>query len=292
MQKYIATSLSALLVFGAVASPISAHAQSDSTATPIKHVVVIFGENISFDHYWGTYPNATNPAGEPKFVAAPGTPSINGLSGALLTANPNFLNTANGKSAANPFRLDRSQAATNDQDHNYTPEQEAFHGGLMDSFPEFTGTPGPPPSTQTTSALVMGYYDGNTVTALWNYAQHYAINDNSYGTTFGPSTPGAINLISGQTNGVSDQSNAASKVVSDGAGGFSDRGRLLDDDGRADPDERPEYWRSAEHGGRHVGLVPGGLQPLDQEQQRNNWMRADDNLGSDGCDGGRLHPAP
>jgi phospholipase C len=88
MQKYIATSLSALLVFGAVASPISAHAQSDSTATPIKHVVVIFGENISFDHYWGTYPNATNPAGEPKFVAAPGTPSINGLSGALLTANP------------------------------------------------------------------------------------------------------------------------------------------------------------------------------------------------------------
>ena len=48
----------------------------------------------------------------------------------------------------------------------------------------------------------MGYYDGNTVTALWNYAQHYALNDNSYDTNFGPSTPGAINLISGQTNGV------------------------------------------------------------------------------------------
>jgi phospholipase C len=94
----------------------------------------------------------------------------------------------------------------------------------MDSFPEFTGTPGPPPSTQTTTALVMGYYDGNTVTALWNYAQHYAINDNSYGTTFGPSTPGAINLISGQTNGVSDQVNASSKVVSDGSGGFTDIG--------------------------------------------------------------------
>jgi phospholipase C len=220
MQKHLATSLSALLIFGTMASPLPANAQSDSTATPIKHVVVIFGENISFDHYWGTYPYATNPAGEPKFYPAPGTPTVNGLTEGLLTTNPNFLNTAgNGKGAANPFRLDRSQAATADQDHDYTPEQEAFHGGLMDSFPEFTGTPGPPPSTQATTGLVMGYYDGNTVTALWNYAQHYAINDNSYGTTFGPSTVGAVNLISGQTNGVSDQMNAASDIVSDGGGG-------------------------------------------------------------------------
>jgi phospholipase C len=49
----------------------------------------------------------------------------------------------------------------------------------------------------------MGYYDGNTVTALWNYAQQFAMNDNSYTTQFGPSTPGAINLISGQANGFS-----------------------------------------------------------------------------------------
>jgi phospholipase C len=48
----------------------------------------------------------------------------------------------------------------------------------------------------------MGYFDGNTVTALWNYAQNFAMSDNSYSTTFGPSTPGALNLISGQTNGV------------------------------------------------------------------------------------------
>ena len=48
----------------------------------------------------------------------------------------------------------------------------------------------------------MDYYDGNTVTALWNYAQHFAMSDNSYGTTFGPSSPGAINLVSGDTGGV------------------------------------------------------------------------------------------
>ena len=48
----------------------------------------------------------------------------------------------------------------------------------------------------------MGYYDGNTVTAIWNYAQNFAISDNFYGTTFGQSAPGHINLVSGQTHGV------------------------------------------------------------------------------------------
>ncbi|MGC2638275.1 MAG: alkaline phosphatase family protein, partial [Acidobacteriaceae bacterium] len=229
MQQHLATALSALLVAGQLAVPAAASAQDDApAATPIRHVVVIFGENISFDHYWGTYPWATNPPGEPSFFAAPGTPSVNGLMQAgLMTANPNSLNTAvNGAGASNPFRLDRSQAATADQDHNYMPEQQAFDMGLMDAFPAYTGTPGPPPSSQTTKGLVMGYYDGNTVTALWNYAQHYALNDNSYGTNFGPSTVGAINLISGQTNGVdeSESSNASSKIVSDGSGGYTDIG--------------------------------------------------------------------
>lgn len=130
MQQYLAASLSALLVAGQLAAPMSARAQDDATqtATPIKHVVVIFGENISFDHYFGTYPRAANPHGEPAFWADPNTPSVNGLlHDGLLTHNPNSLNTTgNAKGAMNPFRLDRSQAATADQDHDYTPEQEAF----------------------------------------------------------------------------------------------------------------------------------------------------------------------
>jgi phospholipase C len=222
MNKFVANSLAALLVAGQLASPTMIRAEDDArTATPIKHVVVIFGENISFDHYFGTYPNATNPRGEPSFVAAPGTPTVNGLTGALLTSNPNSLNTTNGTGASNPFRLDRSQAATADQDHGYTPEQQAFHAGLMDSFPAYTGTAGPPPTGKTTKGLVMGYYDGNTVTALWNYAQNFALNDNAYDTNFGPSTPGAINLVSGQTNGVLDSSNASGDTVADGNGGLT-----------------------------------------------------------------------
>jgi phospholipase C len=191
------------------------------TTTPIKHLVVVFQENVSFDHYFGTYPNAKNPPGEPVFHALPGTPTVNGLTKALLRANPN-LNPANADGATNPFRLDPSEAVTSDQDHDYLAEQQAFDMGALDLFPKFVGTAGPPPSgsgiTQTTG-LNLGYFDGNTVTALWNYAQYFAMSDNSYSTTFGPSTPGALNLISGQTNGVSKMLNPASGFEVDGASG-------------------------------------------------------------------------
>ena len=193
------------------------------TATPIHHLVVIFQENISFDHYFGTYPVALNPSGEPHFHARPGTPTVNGYTTALLNNNPN-LNPANGTGATNPFRLDPSQAVTSDQDHNYTAEQSAFDFGLMDLFPKFVGTPGPPPSgggIVNTTGLNMGYYDGNTVTALWYYAQFFAMSDNSFSTTFGPSTPGALNLISGQTNGVVQTLNGQGDEVDGGNGSLT-----------------------------------------------------------------------
>jgi phospholipase C len=198
------------------------------TTTPIKHVVVIFGENESFDHYFGTYPTATNPAGEPAFTAAPGTPAVNGFTPTLLSNNPN-LNPANGAGAANPFRLDRSQAHTASQNHAYGPEQSAFDHGNNDLFPEFTGAAGTGGTgVFNTKGLVMGYYDGNTVTALWNYAQHFALSDNSYSSTFGPSTPGAIDLISGQTNGAvgfapsnGSSTNTINNIVADGQSGFT-----------------------------------------------------------------------
>src|SRR5579864_2449576 len=163
-----------------------------ATATPIKHLVVIFQENVSFDHYFGTYPSAANPPGEPQFTPAPGTPTVNGLSGPLLTNNPND---------ANPQRLDRSQPLTCDQNHDYTAEQQAFDTGLMDKFIEFTNNESCAPPDQSPPNLVMDYYDGNTVTGLWNYAQHFAMSDNSYSDTFGPSTPGALNVTLGNTFG-------------------------------------------------------------------------------------------
>ncbi len=173
-----------------------------TTTTPIKHVVVIFQENVSFDHYFATYPNATNPSEEVQFHPKSTTPSVNGLIQGMLEHN---LNQDKNAVLYQPVRLDPSQNYTCDMNHDYTPEQQAFDSGLMDKFPEFTATPCSAatwPDVSTLGAgIVMGYYDGNTVTGLWNYAQHFAMNDNSFDTVFGPSTPGAINVVSGMTGG-------------------------------------------------------------------------------------------
>jgi phospholipase C len=241
IRKFLALSLTSTLVLsgcgtgltGTPLPPTPPAAVPTTSAQVIKHVVVIFGENISFDHYFGTYPTATNPALEPnKFTAVAGTPVPKNLvSDNLLFSNPNT-SSANGAGASLPFRLGYGQAATQDQDHNYGPEQTAFDGGKMDLFPLSVGTPDGAALTTSTGAqaitntngLTMGYYDGNTVTGLWNYAQHYALNDHSFGTTFGPSTPGALNLVSGQTNGVINAVNAGSSVIADGNGGLTDIG--------------------------------------------------------------------
>ncbi|HUK31916.1 MAG TPA: alkaline phosphatase family protein, partial [Candidatus Acidoferrum sp.] len=93
----VALALSAAIGISPVSSAAVAGSQDADflqTTTPIKHLVVIFQENVSFDHYFGTYPEAANTAGEPQFHAAPDTPTVNGLTAGLLTNNPN-LNGAN-----------------------------------------------------------------------------------------------------------------------------------------------------------------------------------------------------
>jgi len=232
MPRTLVAICAALVVSSPFLTP--ALAQEHHTATPIKHVIVIFNENISFDHYFGTYPVAQNNPGETPFTSSPKTPATNNLLTPLdpdhffgpisalnlLANNPNGPKgsgaTFNGLSAANPFRLAPSEAATADQNHAPKPEQTAYDNGKMDQFPGSTGTAGPPPSATAASqaalskGLTMGYFDGNTVTALWNYAQHFVLFDNTYTSQFGPSTPGAINLISGQTNGFANYTNVLS----------------------------------------------------------------------------------
>jgi phospholipase C len=165
------------------------------TRTPIKHVVVIFQENVSFDHYFGTYPHAANLPDETMFRSQDDTPRAdNLLSAGLLEFNPN---------GVNPFRIPPKFAVTCDEDHNYNDEQFVFHAGLMDRFTAtlLSGSPFSCKDANLGPNSVMGYFDGNTATAIWNYAQYFAMSDNSYGTTFGSSAPGALNLVSGNTFG-------------------------------------------------------------------------------------------
>jgi phospholipase C len=211
--RRLAVALAATALTAAAATAVgpasTASAAEPATATPIKHVVVLFDENVSYDHYFGTYPEAANTDGT-RFTAAAGTPApVNLLSDGskLLVHNPNQYQ---------PRRLGPAEALTCDQNHSYGPEQQAFDNGAMDQFVQHTssdtcsglyGSPG----------LTMDYFDGNTVTALWNYAQNYAMSDNSFGDVFGPSTPGALNLVSGQTHGGISVDPATGKQVAPGA---------------------------------------------------------------------------
>jgi phospholipase C len=208
----------ALLVTASILPTLSV-AATIGTTTPIQYVVVIFQENNSFDHYFGTYPNAlypsgqpvngTYPAGESPFTPLPNTPSINGITpavSAISGANP-------------PFRLDRSQAVTCDQDNGYNAEQNAYNLGAVNLFPSNGGFESGPPTPCGTYAsdLIMGYYDGNTVTALWNYAQYFAMSDNFFDTEFGVTEEGHQNLIAGQTHTTNTLPASASGLVVNGS---------------------------------------------------------------------------
>ena len=119
----------------------------------------------------------------------------------------------------------------------------------------------------------MNYYDGNTVTAMWNYAQHFALNDNSFGTTFGPSAPGAINLVSGNTGGIDTA--------------HSVRGALTPSEGDtvADGTRRPEPHR------RRPALLGRLLQPRRRGPHRHQHRRPPQRPAPElGLVPGRLHP--
>lgn len=242
-MKKFAWVASGLLALSSVLATPAAFAQTETsnTTTPIKHVVVIFSENISFDHYFGTYPNAANLPGETQFVAKPNTPYVNGLLKNVLNGNLDLL-TQN-PNAAQPKRLAPSQAMTADMDHEYKAEQEAVNGGKMDKFVEST-------SGGSDKTLVMNYYDGNTVTGLWNYAQNFAMSDNSFGTVYGPSTPGALNLISGQTHGATGYKGG--QAVGDIVGNVANSTVIGDPDPYFDKASNPKRAQTA-MSGKNVG---------------------------------------
>jgi phospholipase C len=198
MTKILTTTIVGLLITSMIMSSSMWAWADDGTKTPIKHVVVIFQENISYDHYFGTYPNALG------FTPKSHTPSSNNYIShpSLLTSNPNLFN---------PFLL--SNALTCDMDHEYLPEQEAYDGGLVDKFVQFTTNTGA--GCNPNGSFVMGYYDGQNATAQWNIAQNFAMSDNSFDTTFGPSTPGALNLVSGQTFGATEDAVGGGAAISD-----------------------------------------------------------------------------
>jgi len=118
----VMTALSLTLSFSAAAFA-QPHSDADEveTTTPIKHVVVIFQENISFDHYFAT---TLCPEHHCRRTGVPCQGRHAGREQSsewrLADQQPNTVQ---------PFRLSRSESVTCDQDHNYNDEQTAFDHG-------------------------------------------------------------------------------------------------------------------------------------------------------------------
>ena len=186
----------------------------------VKYVFVLFQENRSFDHYFGTFPGANG-----LFADASATPAVRQPAAASNTQV--LYNTDGSQGTVSPFRIGTAQNAADldDIDHGHprmvakmnapgntgTPAMNRF--ALNEQFKFLSGSPvltntQPTPATAPVAVtlkskqfgqLAMAYVDCDTIPFMWNYANRFTLFDNIFQTTVGPSTPNAIAMIAGQS---------------------------------------------------------------------------------------------
>ena len=176
--------------------------------TPIEHTIILYQENISFDHYFGTYGHGSNgiPAGSQLFHTSAGG-----------TWGP-----------YSPTMLQSTQLRTCDVDHGYADMIKMANHGAMDMYLQFGNNKtvtnpsssssatcpkfeaaAPPPGTGL-QALANAYYTGTPgdpnapLHNYWRLASQYTLADNFFQGVYGPSTPGAEWLVAATNNTTGD----------------------------------------------------------------------------------------
>lgn len=189
-------------------SAVSAQSGGDggeraATRSPIKHTIILYQENISFDHYFGTFGHG-----------ADGIPAGVQLSHIGTTGNTYGPYPPTALSGA-------TQASTCDVDHGYADMIRMVDHGRMDGFLQFgNDLTVPQPSTPTSCptfesnpggpALALGYYEGHRddpaspLQTYWDLARRYTLADHFFQGVYGPSTPGAEWLVAATNNTVHD----------------------------------------------------------------------------------------
>jgi phospholipase C len=169
----------------------------------IKYVFVIFNENRSFDHEYGTFPGAN------------GLFSDNGLPRSP-SDTPGFTQTYTdldgAEASVRPFRLGPSENATihdsTDHSHKGLAHKLDVQDGVpkMDKFAEVefrkyakAGIPNTEAQGKQFAELVMSYIDCDTIPFFWRWASRFTLFDNIFATEDTPSTPNAIAMIAGQS---------------------------------------------------------------------------------------------
>lgn len=153
--------------------------------THIHHVFMIYQENRSFDSYFGSFPGADN----------------------LATAEARTHGFRQwdpiGHTWIKPFLL--RAADTQDPDHSREALIAKTDHGRMDDFVGYEEkrlldtTAASPQLARQMGILTMAHEDCHTVPFLWRYAHRFTLYDHIFQAMYGPSTPGNIDLIAGQT---------------------------------------------------------------------------------------------
>ncbi len=177
--RRLSVSFAALaLVVAALLTSAPARPAAGKHHGSIKHVIVIFQENRSFDHYFGTYPFAEG------FIARAGTPIPDNLLGY----------PSSDRYQHNLLPLRRiTDDRTLDLPHDQATMVAEYNQGRMDQFVQRQ-------KTGATRELVMSYYDYASVPHYWHYAQRYALADHYFSSVMGSSTPAALFVASAQSH--------------------------------------------------------------------------------------------
>ena len=171
----------------------------------IKYVFVIFNENNSFDHEFGTFPGVNGIYSD-------------GLNPRSAANTPGFTQTytdVNGKVVTvQPFRIGDQQNATfqDSLDHSHTGlakkldvvyGQARMDGFSADEYAKYAASSAASAAQQAEGTqfarLVMSHVDCDTIPFFWQYANRFTIFDNIFATEDTPSSPNAIAMIAGQS---------------------------------------------------------------------------------------------
>ncbi len=157
----------------------------DAALARVEHVVVIYGENRSFDNLYGAFPGADGVAQ----AGAVSTTQVDVDGSPLPHLPPVWLeggrraHPAFGRSLPNaPFAIDAPPAnlslseRTPDLVHRYYQNIEQIDGGRNDRFVAVSDA----------GALTMGHYDGHQL-PLWRLASEFTLADHFFMGTFGGS---------------------------------------------------------------------------------------------------------
>lgn len=128
--------------------------------TPIRYVVVIVKENHSFDNYFMSFPGAVS-------------------------------STTGKKSDGTTITRPKAPSAdlAGDLPHSNSAAVTDYDGGKMDGFDK--GTPSEPNRPYF-------YYAESQIPNYWKYARTFALFDNYFSTTAGPTSPGHFAIATGQ----------------------------------------------------------------------------------------------